>query len=946
MGSKGSTTTNSAQSYTPNAVAPISYALQTAINASQTPYQNYNGELTAGLQPQQQAGMTGINQYANAAQPYIQNAQNYINQGAQNPLQNVQQYMNPYTQSVVDATQNQFNASNQTQQSQLLGNAAAQGALGGDRAAVAQADLAKQQNLAQNPVISGLYSTGFNNAVTAAQTQQNALFNAGYGTGSLGTAAQNAGLQGAAAQIQGGTLAQQTQQAQDTANYNEFLRQAGYPFQTSQFLTQATAGLAPSLGGSGVGVSQTTPAQPSLIGQLTGLGLTGAGLYNSLGGSKGSKGATGGGLGSTIGGSAAALGLNRGGAVNGFASGGQVSPGLGMLEYVLPMAKAIRDHLRAVPVTQPDGIIVPRAGFADGGSPDFDSDFGAFATPPDATPENRALALALAQKYDPVDPITLNAGVPLPRPRPDEAPANPDAVAGPDDPSALPATAEPTAGLTPPGGLPTDAPQSPTNSSEWANTLRQAIAGVGDYKPQTSSVSPLVAAGLGMLASGSPFPGVAIGKGGLEGLTAVEKAQANQRADATTQANLAAHKGTLAAHGLTAEQAAAHLVQQAQQHAATLAETARQHDITQLSPVKIGTDNMGRDIYGIRDPKSGQVTPLDPTTGKPVEQSPPASNPNSTFIDPATGKPAPQTTAAASTADGIIPKNSQLVSSGVPYDYSTDAPYIEKGMDVPKPSPVAGKSTAAVQTDAEYYLQTGKLPPVARGKNPVAVQMNNYRNAVQNYAASLAQSRGVTPEQTADMWRTAPGMLRFIMGPDGRSTVALGTAFRHLDTVQQLGKAWAANDMQTVNRLRAVISREFGSDAATNLEAAGRIVGPEIVKALGVAGAGTEHDRNTISAMFSSTPSSAQLLGAADTVQKLLAGQLEGKKRQALNAGVSEERFKNLIGDRPYEVLSGADKSSPPKTGAPATPRAIPDTVRQNGHTYQKQQDGSYKAID
>jgi hypothetical protein len=196
------------------------------------------------------------------------------------------------------------------------------------------------------------------------------------------------------------------------------------------------------------------------------------------------------------------------------------------------------------------------------------------------------------------------------------------------------------------------------------------------------------------------------------------------------------------------------------------------------------------------------------------------------------------------------------------------------------------------------------------------------------------------------MWRTAPGMLRFILGADGRATVALGTAVRHLDSVQELAKAWAANDTQGINRIRAVIARQFGSEAGTNLEAAGKIVGPEIIKALGVAGAGTEKDRNDAAAQFSTASSPAQLKGAVDTVQRLLGGQLEGKKRQAAQAGVSEERFKGLIGERPYEILSHAEKGATPPS-APAAPSVKSGTERitQSGFIYEKQPDGSYKAV-
>ena len=67
----------------------------------------------------------------------------YANQSAQDITgADIARYQSPYTQQVVDATQAQFNNQNAQQQSQLLGNAAAQNALGGDRAAVAQANLA------------------------------------------------------------------------------------------------------------------------------------------------------------------------------------------------------------------------------------------------------------------------------------------------------------------------------------------------------------------------------------------------------------------------------------------------------------------------------------------------------------------------------------------------------------------------------------------------------------------------------------------------------------------------------------------------------------------------------------------------------------------------------------------------------------------------------------
>ena len=88
--------------------------------------------------------MSGINANANYAQPAVNQAIGIAGNAA-NPLTQaqIQNYQNPYTQDVVNATQNQFNNQNQQAQQSLTGNAIAQGALGGNRVGVAQANLAR-----------------------------------------------------------------------------------------------------------------------------------------------------------------------------------------------------------------------------------------------------------------------------------------------------------------------------------------------------------------------------------------------------------------------------------------------------------------------------------------------------------------------------------------------------------------------------------------------------------------------------------------------------------------------------------------------------------------------------------------------------------------------------------------------------------------------------------
>jgi len=116
----------------------------------------------------------------------------------------------PYTQDVVNATQGWFNNQNQIQANDLLSQGIRAGnAFGGDRAGIAAAQLAGQQQLAQAPVIAGLYNQGYSQALQ----EFNALRQLGLSGGQLALAADQLGLsggqlalQGLGTQLQGGQL--------------------------------------------------------------------------------------------------------------------------------------------------------------------------------------------------------------------------------------------------------------------------------------------------------------------------------------------------------------------------------------------------------------------------------------------------------------------------------------------------------------------------------------------------------------------------------------------------------------------------------------------------------------------------------------------------------------------------------------------------------------------
>ena len=266
-GGKSQTSTQTV-SIPPEVLARYNAVNARAEDAAKQPFQQYGGEFVAPLNPTQQAGIQATSDYSQSAQPYYQTGAGLTLGAAQNvgPLTQGQigYYQNPYTQSVVGATQAALGQQFGQQQSQQQAEAIKAGAFGGERAGLQRAQLQGQQGLAAAQAIAPLYQQGYQQAVQTAQGQQGVIasdlarqMQAGQQLGGLGTGAQAAALQGAQAQIGAGTLGQQTKQAQDTAVYQQFLQERGYPFQIAQFLANIAEGTGALSG------STTTSTQPS-----------------------------------------------------------------------------------------------------------------------------------------------------------------------------------------------------------------------------------------------------------------------------------------------------------------------------------------------------------------------------------------------------------------------------------------------------------------------------------------------------------------------------------------------------------------------------------------------------------------------------------------------------------------------------------------------------------
>ena len=270
MGAKNQTSTATSA---PNPAAMSAYTdiLNKAQTLGNSPYTPYGGELVPGVNAQQTTGINNINSSAGIAQPYIQQAAGLAT-AASTPLTaaQIQQYQSPYTQSVVNATQAQFNNQNAQQLQGVKGNAIAQGALGGNREAVAEAETTNQQQLAQAPVIAGLENQGYQTGLNTALAEQQAQAQGAYSLGNLGVSGQNAALTGANAQVGAGNLQYGVSSAADQAAYGQFQNQQAFPYQQLQWQAGIDTGVGSNLGGT----TTTTSPGPSALGQAAGLGTS------------------------------------------------------------------------------------------------------------------------------------------------------------------------------------------------------------------------------------------------------------------------------------------------------------------------------------------------------------------------------------------------------------------------------------------------------------------------------------------------------------------------------------------------------------------------------------------------------------------------------------------------------------------------------------------------
>ena len=258
------------------------------------PYQSYQGERIAGFTPMQQQAQQGMANLGPAQQLGTATqlagigglgslgAGQQFAQQATNPYA-MQAYMSPYIENALQPQMREAARQSGIQGQQNQAQAVQQGAFGGSRSAIVEAE--RQRNLAQQQ--GDIYGRGMQSAFEQARQAQQ--FGADLGLRGYGQAGQMASTLGQLGQtqfgqqkdiIQGqasmGAQQQALEQQRLQQQYSDFAAQRQNPYQQLSFMSDMLRGLPLSQ------YSQTMYQQPtSPLATAAGLGMTFAGAQKS-----------------------------------------------------------------------------------------------------------------------------------------------------------------------------------------------------------------------------------------------------------------------------------------------------------------------------------------------------------------------------------------------------------------------------------------------------------------------------------------------------------------------------------------------------------------------------------------------------------------------------------------------------------------------------------------
>lgn len=263
------------------------------------PGQAYGGQLTAGLNNTQNYAGGLFRNMIGSTDPYYNAAMNATKAGMQKGLDykqglnDIGGYMNPYINNVVKSVQDYGKQNLEKSLTQTADQAISANAFGGSRHGVQEGIATAQNNRDMNRQIADLMSSGYDKAtnllgqdIANNNDYLNRQLSGGTQMANIGTQRNQTNASNANNLMNWGNQQQQTQQNQLSAQYQEWLRQQGLPYQALQAYNQTVQGAPHSTSGSsnttsiGYAPQQQQSSSPWM--NALGAGLGGLSLMGTL----------------------------------------------------------------------------------------------------------------------------------------------------------------------------------------------------------------------------------------------------------------------------------------------------------------------------------------------------------------------------------------------------------------------------------------------------------------------------------------------------------------------------------------------------------------------------------------------------------------------------------------------------------------------------------------
>lgn len=282
MGASAKNKQSSVSTYAPTAQAGAAYSgiLNNATTAANNlTYDPATGKTVAGMTDPQMQAFSNIANNQGIWQPGVNAGAQSVGNAAQGiGAADISQFYNPYQNDVINATMQQVGQNNAMAQRAYTANEAAQSGLGGNGFAVGKAQLIGQQGQNDANTIANLRSTGYQQALAAAQQQKQQQLAAGQAQAQIG--GQQAQLAGADAQqlLASGNQQQAQQQAVNDAASQNATNQQLLPLQAQQYAAGIAGALGPLMGGTTTSNGTATQSQGKGAGSVVGPALSLASL--------------------------------------------------------------------------------------------------------------------------------------------------------------------------------------------------------------------------------------------------------------------------------------------------------------------------------------------------------------------------------------------------------------------------------------------------------------------------------------------------------------------------------------------------------------------------------------------------------------------------------------------------------------------------------------------